>query len=130
MYFESAQDKEYRYNLAKEGKLPSWYWYHKRLSIVKFIKDVSCILSDNFKREVLDNINSFSLVDVYKSIVKFLKKCYGDIFDGKIDINNDLGKTENDKQNSAFEHCRDKRNKTDNKTLDNYRMNNVAITTV
>ena len=44
MYFESAQDKEYRYNLAKEGKLPSWYWYHKRLSIVKFIKDVSCIL--------------------------------------------------------------------------------------
>ena len=51
--------------------------------------------------------------------VKFLKSVMGTyLTQGKI-INNDLGKTENDKQNSAFEHCRDKRNKTDNKTLDN-----------
>ena len=124
MYFESQSDKEYRYELAKEGKAPSWYWSHKNDNIIDFTKSVYKMIQKEYKilsrkyqpKNIIDNIDIF---------VKLVKRIYAKIFNLKtIKVDLNLEKTENDYNFKTFEDAKSHRNKNDNKILNNTRNKN------
>ena len=126
MYFESQEDKNYRYELAKKGEAPSWYWHNKRNNIITFIKDIWCVISKDFDEVVnINELNLWSISDLNKlfdRVCKFVSTTYHHIFDNNmITPVDDLEKKEGDERNDSFENARDKRNNNDNNKLDNYR---------
>ena len=126
MYFENNIDKEYRYELAKKGESPSWFYENKKHSIIKFIKDIWKILDKKIKSKIdLRKLSFTSLHDlkqIFNGIIDSIKETISDIFDNKkIKQDNNLGETEQGKQNESFEKARDKRKRGDNRRLDDYR---------
>ena len=126
MYFENNIDKEYRYELAKKGEAPSWFYDNKKHSIIKFIKDIWKILDTKIKSKIdLRKLSFTSLHDlkqIFDDIIDSIKETISDIFDNKkIKQDNKLEETEQGKQNESFEKARDKRKRGDNRRLDDYR---------
>ena len=116
MYFENENDKEYRYQLAKNGEAPSWYWKHKKDDIITFSKNVYLEIKKLYKSN--PKINS-----VY-SFTEFFKLVFHSLFDNKkISKNKDLEKTESKNQTDYFTSAKNKRRGTDNKKLTEYRNN-------
>lgn len=112
MYFESEEDKNYRYDLAKKGKAPSWYWNNKKDNIIEFTKKVYNKIKTKYENTNITNLSELE---------KFIIDLYHELFDlNKTKKNKDLGKTESENQNKIFENCRDKRLK-ENGNLDNNR---------
>ena len=126
MYFESDEDKKYRYSLAQKGEAPSWFWNNKRNNIITFIEDVWDIISEDFKKTVkINDLNLLSfngLNKLFDRVCKYITTTYHHIFDNNSMIPvSDLETQENDSRNKAFEDARDKRNKNDNRSLDSFR---------
>lgn len=115
MYFESQEDKNYRYDLSKNGEAPSWYWNHKKDNIFDFSKELYKQINNYYRKNPIHSIGDFN---------KFISLVCKALFNNKkIKKNNDLGKTESESQNKIFEKARDKRSKLKNNTLDKFRNN-------
>jgi len=112
MYFESREDFEYRSELAKEGKAPSWYVFHKYDNLLQFCKGLYKIIVTSYNTRLNPtNFHGFNLVDIYNNVKMFVCDILNQVFDNTIiPVNNDLQDTESKSQKDGFDHARDKRN--------------------
>jgi hypothetical protein len=117
-YFESDDDKNYRYSLLKKGLQPSWIYEHRNDHIIDFAKNIYHEFKSIFKKDInLSNIN-FSyggLVKFYNQISHLFKDCFHELFSNhKTQKNNNPADYEDKKRNDIWEKCRDKRKENQN----------------
>jgi hypothetical protein len=115
-YFESAEEREHRYELLKQGLKESYAYEHRHDNIIEFCQEMFQEIKKIFERDIQNlSFSIHSLMKLYNGLGQFFNDCFNEIFcyrnTKKIDNPEEY---EEKIRTKAWEHARDERKNLDN----------------